>query len=265
MAGAAGVAVAVSLALSRGGAAEPLTVRALLQSDEVADATTRNLLTLHGEALAPMGHAAVRERVAAGLARVDAALEQLHPEAHRQLSELQLGSKEKAAAVRSLQAFGDARMVAASRAVLEEFRGGAAGLDDAALERRLKDRLQANFPDLASFSEEFPARRPAPFGATGTEPRRLEASDSVSAGVNAHAHALFRSLEEALGESMPKAPARMLQTTTQQSGSSSGNTSFMGCLKDAIPDPSKVVSCFVQNIQEVMSMMSGKVKQLTSR
>mmetsp|Transcript_119733 Transcript_119733/g.346071 ORF Transcript_119733/g.346071 Transcript_119733/m.346071 type:complete len:314 (-) Transcript_119733:175-1116(-) len=254
----------------------PLTVRALLQSDEVADATTDNLMALHSVELGAVDRSEVRERVASGLRGIDTALEQLHPQAHRRLGELRLKSVDRAAAMRSLQVFADARLVDAGRAAVDEFRSASAdGADDATVERRLADRLAPKFVDLARAGAELLPQRHAiplnlgpvaaqwhPTVEVDVDGRRLEAHDSVVAGVNAHAAALFRSLENTLGEDMPKAPARMLYTS---SSGNTENTSLMGCLKDAMPHPTKVISCLVQNMGEVMAMAKQKFQSLTSR
>lgn len=244
------------------GAAKPVTVRALLQSDAVAETATDNLMALHGGAL---GRAAVRARVAHGLGNIDAAIEQLHPEAHRRLSELELSGEEAEAAMRALRAFGDARMVAASRAVLEEM---SAGGDDAALSRRISERLAKEFPDLERLRADVPPPQ-AQAVAPAAGGRRLDASDAVSTGVNTQVHTLFRSLEGALGERMPKEPARMLLSSSSSSnnGMNGGtqNTSFLGCMKDAVPDPSKMMTCMVQNFEEVLAMMKNTFKSMTSR
>lgn len=58
-------------------------MRALLASDEFVEATTQSLFALNGEALGGAPREEVREQVAQNAARIDAALELLHPGAHR--------------------------------------------------------------------------------------------------------------------------------------------------------------------------------------
>merc|ERR1719254_88448 len=81
--------------------------------------------------------------------------------------------------------------------------------------------------------------------------RRLAAAGELD-GVRAQAHTVLQSLEGQLGDSMPKAPARMLSSTD-----GSGEASFMTCCMKAVPNPMEVCKCISDNMGEVMKMMTS--------
>jgi len=259
-----------------------LTAHGFLLSDQMTDLTTENLRALQGEALAASGREQLREEVRHGLLRIDAALEQLQPEAHRQLRELELDGPQRASAVHALRRLGDPRLVrlsqAVTRAVDEAARlGGGDGLFD----RHVVESLSSHVADLAQLSAEGPAESPGAAGASvsaGGAPAaagggRLASLDGVSDGVNAHAQALFESLEGGVGERMPTAPARMLSmlslmgkahrrsgSSAQPSLSGQGHHKFMPCVMDAVPHPTKVAKCISDNMSEVMHMVARFIK-----
>merc|ERR1712039_862478 len=86
--------------------------------------------------------------------------------------------------------------------------------------------------------------------------RRLAIVGELS-GVRAQAQTLFQSLEGQLGDDMPKAPARMLSSST------TGEASFMDCVVKAVPNPMEVCKCITDNMSEVMSLMTGFLKGKT--
>merc|ERR1712151_63949 len=87
-----------------------------------------------------------------------------------------------------------------------------------------------------------------------TERRRLaEASTGIEQGVQVQARTLFTSLHQELGEQMPEAPARMLT-------SSEGDSSFMTCVMKAVPNPANVVQCIVNNMSDVVEMVTSFMK-----
>lgn len=283
-ASAVGMVTVASLALSRRRSPRtPLTVRALLASDELTDLTTDNLMALHrGSAVAASGREHLRDQVFRGFQRIDGALAQLHPEAHEQLGALELNGEQKEAALGVVRKFGDERMVRLGRALSSaaEENDASAG-DDATFKRRLIEVLRSRLGDVMQLNAEmFPegAQAQAPLGkwhpefkvdfggASDGVSRRLMALDGAVGGVNAHAQALFESLERLIPDRMPKAPARMLSMFGGDSAGTAGGTDeqkqqkFMDCIKAAVPDPSKTVKCIADNLEHVVKMVMGFLK-----
>jgi len=251
----------------------PLTVRALLESDELTDLATDNLMALGGDALTSAGRNHVHGRVARSLQNVSDTIRARFPEAYRQLDLLQLNDDQKKASLRVLQKFGDPRMVGLAHDVAEATRQAKEENGDRdTLKRRLSEALAPRVRDLTQLSEEMFPGQPVSLDAAAALPqlrkwhpsvevdvsgrrRLLEAADdSIEQGAQAHAHTLFKSLQGELGEKMPEAPARML------SSSSGEDTSFISCVMKAMPDPTKFCKCVADNMSEVMSMMKDFMK-----
>mmetsp|Transcript_48679 Transcript_48679/g.122843 ORF Transcript_48679/g.122843 Transcript_48679/m.122843 type:complete len:323 (-) Transcript_48679:23-991(-) len=251
--------------------AAPLTVRALLESDELAGLATDNLMAMSGNALASAGHDNVRDRVARELQNVSDAIRSQYPEAHRQLDRLRLSRARKEASLRVVRKFGDLRMVGLARDIVEATRQAQQESDDQdALHRRLSEVLAARVRAVQQLTEEmFPdhfdrldavaalpqlrGRRPSAGGRVSQQWRRLSDShDSIEQDVQAHVHTLLKSLEAEFAY-MPEAPARML------SSSSGGHTSFSACVVHVAPNPTKVCKCIVDNLSEVLSMTKGSM------
>jgi len=258
--------------------AEPLTVRSLLEGKELAEVATDNLLAMGGDELGTLDRDQVRAHVARRLQNISATLRQQFPEAHDQLSKLQLSGEQKDAALHALRKYGDARMVGLSHVVTEAVRASTAGgASREETQRRLAEKLRPRLAEMRQLSEEmFPgsgqqlslsmdqvpelhkwhAELQVDLSHAGA--RRLAAAGELD-GVRAQAQTFFQSLEGQLGDGMPKAPARMLT-----SSSSDSETSFMACCMKAVPNPMEVCKCMTDNMGEVMSMMtsfmSGKTR-----
>eukprot|EP00445_Apocalathium_hangoei_P036476 CAMPEP_0203959860 /NCGR_PEP_ID=MMETSP0359-20131031/90767_1 /ASSEMBLY_ACC=CAM_ASM_000338 /TAXON_ID=268821 /ORGANISM="Scrippsiella Hangoei, Strain SHTV-5" /LENGTH=339 /DNA_ID=CAMNT_0050894047 /DNA_START=71 /DNA_END=1090 /DNA_ORIENTATION=+ len=256
---------------------EPLTVRALLESHELADVATQNILAIGGTTVAD--RALLKGKVMEAFMNISSMIQRQDPEAHRKLETLTLTPAQKDSALRVLKKYSDARMVSLTRevraAVDESEREGG---DHNTLKAKLTQRLMPKLSDLRALTEEmFPGKDPnsidmdmdkdqwhsnlkVDFG------RRLSAvvGDSLG-GVTPQARTLFKSLESELGEAMPKAPARMLfsltsDATTPSSTSSADDPGFMDCLMKAVPNPMEVCSCIASNMGSVVSMMTGFMK-----
>jgi len=263
--------------------AAPLTVRALLEGRELTEMATDNVLAMGGDELAALGRDQVRAHVAQGLQNISQTIRNRYPEAHEQLSKLQLSGAQKDAAFHVLRKYGDARMVGLTHDVAEAVRASSMeGRSREETQRRLAERLRSRLAEMRQLSEEmFPgssqqlsidmdrvpelnswhAQLQVDLGhATG---RRLATAGALG-GVRAQAQTLFRSLEGQLGDDMPKAPARMLMSfgdsSSGSSSSSSGSdseASFMTCVMKAVPNPMDCAQCIADNMQEVMHMMMG--------
>jgi len=264
----------------------PLTVRALLASDELKDLTTDNIMALHaGGGVAASGREYVREQVSNSLLRIDGAIQQLQPEAHQQLDALEVRDEQRASVMGVLRKLGDMRMVALGRAVSQAVEtNNREGGDNDALQRRLSDALAPRLRDLAQLDAEIsaaaarstPNRSPIALDRPSQDEReaaarRLAVLDEVNGGVNAHAQLLLESLEGHLGERMPRAPARMLsffggnQGTSASNPDNAGKQKFMDCVKAAVPHPTKVAKCIADNVSSVMKMMMNFIKGGNSR
>jgi len=267
---------------------EPLTVRALLESDELTDLATDNLMAMGDGGLATAGRDQVRAGVARGLMNVSSALRTHYPEAHRQLELLQLSSAQKDASLRVIRKFGDARMVGLAHDLAEATRQAEEeGQDQESVRRRLSEVLAPRAREVQQLSEEmFPGQGltidagalspqlrkwhaavevdlgSAP--AARKERRLSEVGDSIAQGVQVHAHTLFKSLQGELGDKMPTAPARMLSDGPGPDSSGDKDPSFMVCMMKAMPSPPKIAKCMADNMSEVMKMMkdfmTGKMR-----
>jgi len=250
----------------------PLTVRALLEGEELTDLATNNLVAVSGDGMT--GRDQVRAQVAHGLKNISDTLRLRYPEAHRKLEVLQLTGGQKEAALRVLRKFGDPRMVGLTRDIAETAQQAKdRGENHESLKRRLSEILAPKMHELQQLSQEmfpgkafnfevdaFPQLRkwhPAVEvdlpDASETQRRRLtEAAQgsSIEHGVQVQAKTLFTSLQQELGDEMPAAPARMLS-------SSSGEASFMTCVTQALPNPVALCQCIASNLSEVMSMMTS--------
>jgi hypothetical protein len=241
-----------------------LTVRSLLESPEVADVATDNIMTYQPEA----NRARVHGRVLAGLAEIGSEIQAQDPESHTKMAALSLTTAQKDSAMRALKKYSDSRMVGLthkiSAAVLETKELGG---DSKMLARKLSEHLSPSLTDLKALHQEiFPGEElklDVPSKSWNAEfqvdmGRRLAAENG---DVRAQAHTLFKGLERELGDAMPKAPARMLMSSTSTT-TAGGDQGFMDCLIAAVPSPTKVVSCITSNMSEVVKMvtdfMSGK-------
>jgi len=274
-AGAAGVAAAVLLACHASGsmsraAPQSMTVRALLESDELAGDMTHNIMAFSGDADQQRVHA----RVVAGLGEIRDAIREQQPEAHEKMGSLTLSPTQKQAAMRVLKMYSDSRMLSLTHKVAAAVRETAQEKgDQSALARKLMERLTPSLSDMRQLHKEM-------FPGAGDEfkldldskhwngelkvdlGRRLSA---YNGDVRSQARTLFQGLERELGDEMPKAPGRMLldlgsSSSTPGTSSSSGDASFMDCVMKAVPDPTKVVSCIADNMSDVLSMVMNFMK-----
>mmetsp|Transcript_64171 Transcript_64171/g.162633 ORF Transcript_64171/g.162633 Transcript_64171/m.162633 type:complete len:310 (+) Transcript_64171:66-995(+) len=274
-AGAAGVAAAVLLACHAAGsmsraAPQSMTVRALLESDELAGVMTHNIMAFSGDA--DQEH--VQRRVVAGLGEIRDAIREQQPEAHEKMGSLTLSPKQKQAAMRVLKMYSDSRMLSLTHKVAAAVRETAQEKgDQSVLARKLMERLTPSLSDMRQLHKEmFPgAIDEFKFDLDSKHwngelkvdlGRRLSA---YNGDVRSQAHTLFQGLERELGDEMPKAPGRMLldlgsSSSTLGTSSSSGEASFMDCVMKAVPDPTKVVGCIADNMKEVLSMVMSFIK-----
>jgi len=251
--------------------AEPLTVRSLLEGKELAEVATENLMAMGGADRGTLDRDQVREHVARGLQNISATIRQRFPEAHDQLSKLQLSGEQKDAALQVLSKYGDARVVGLSHDITEAVRTstlGGASQEEA--QRRLAERLRPRLAEIRQLSEEmlpgqqlslsmgqvpelhkWHAELQVDLSHAGA--RRLATAGELD-GVRAQAQTFFQSLEGQLGDSMPKAPARMLSLS---SSDSDGEQSFMTCIMKAVPNPMEVAQCCSDNMGSLMKMMTS--------
>jgi len=280
LAGAAGIAAAVLLACHASGSMskappQPLTVRALLESDELAGDMTRNIMAFGGDA--DQEH--VHQRVVAGLGEIRDAIQEQQPEAHNKMGLLTLSPTQKEAAMRVLKKYSDSRMLGLTQKVVAAVRETAEEKgDQTVLARKLSERLTPSLSDMRQLHKEmFPGAKDefnldldgVPALKHWNGELKVDLSRRLSADngdVQSQAHTLFQGLERELGDEMPKAPARMLYTMSLSAPASStpamssGETSFMDCVMKAVPDPTKVCSCIASNMSEVVSMVMGFMK-----
>jgi len=275
LAGAAGIAAAALLAFHASGsvfnaAPQPMTVRALLESDELAGDMTRNIMSLDGD----IDQARVHQRVLAGLGEIRDAIREQQPEAHAKMGSLTLSPTQKEAATRVLKKISDSRMLRLTQKVAAAVRETAQEKgDQAMLARKLGERLTPSLRQLhkemfPESSDEFKLnlnKMPVLKSWNGELKvdigRRLSIDNS---DVHSQARMLFQGLERELGDEMPKAPGSMLldlsSSSTPSSSSAPGEQSFMDCIMKAVPDPTKVCSCIAENMSDVVSMVMNFVK-----
>jgi hypothetical protein len=219
-------------------AAQPTSVRALLESPELADLATDNVMAVGGEKLS---HAAGRDQVHAAVTRklqnISSSLRAFDPKAHEKLGLIQLSSAQKGQVLGVLRHYGDKRVIGLAKLVSDAVKETAkTSGDEAALKRRLLEKLSPRSDDLAQLGKElFPGR-----GSKGislnfdnspvtkgfgkwhmqmkmsapkivTKARRLTAEDLANGAVTVQARTMFHQLGEIFGDEMPSAPGRMLQ------------------------------------------------------
>eukprot|EP00429_Kryptoperidinium_foliaceum_P041326 CAMPEP_0176115734 /NCGR_PEP_ID=MMETSP0120_2-20121206/58120_1 /TAXON_ID=160619 /ORGANISM="Kryptoperidinium foliaceum, Strain CCMP 1326" /LENGTH=334 /DNA_ID=CAMNT_0017449973 /DNA_START=19 /DNA_END=1023 /DNA_ORIENTATION=- len=282
LAGCAAVFVGAARPFGKGAAivgAPPLSVRALLASDEFAEATRKNLAIMSTGGAADMAADELRAHISRGVARIDAALEQLHPEAHRQLSSIELTTGEKEAGLRVIRMLGDERMLAVSRSAVEAIEESRReGAESGGTIRRLSEGIAPRVRDLVLLHREmFPHRpvvfqadpsakaktwRPPPDVGANAPGHRISPLDELSGGVNIHVQALFEVLEGELGDRMPTAPAHMLRSSCGDPSSESDThvAKLMNCLTSAVPNTARVGACIAPNIGTVYKLLMNSAK-----
>lgn len=264
--------------------AQPTTVRSLLESQELADLATDNVMAIGGDRLA---HTASRAQVHAAVSRkllnISSMLREKEPEAHKKLGLIQLSQAQKGQVLGVLRHYSDKRVIGLSHTLAETVQETArTSGDEAALKRRLLEKLSPRMDELAQLgSELFPSRKYKAMALNFDEvpvtndykkwhmqvqmsspkvttevvapARRLSAEDLAS-GVTVQASSMFDELGEMLGEKMPSAPARVLQEQMQ----SQEEESFMSCMMEQMSAMSVqgCVGCIFSNIKHVMSMVS---------
>lgn len=263
---------------------EPLSVRELLESGELASAAADNLLAVGGAAAARAGGKAhVQAKVQAALQNMSSAIRMQDPEAHRKLGLLRLSEEQKEAALRVVRKYSDERMLGLTQdvanAVRESVQEGETAEED--VQRRLFERLAPKVEVIQQLREEmYPGSAGklevgteteskvgvAPLASFASSRRLQEEPDALDSqdveGVRAQAHTVLKTLEWQLGDNMPKAPARLL--SSDKSGD--GDVSFMMCVTKAVspPNPVKMAKCFTDNMSDVLKMMkdfmSGKMR-----
>jgi len=240
-----------------------LTARSLLESEEFANVASDNLLML-GDAVADA--AELHARVSAALRNVSDTIRARDPASHQQMDDLELSAEQVDRALGVLRKFGDRRVADLAQDVVAAMRESQeVGGDAEDVQRGLAKRWAPRYESLLQLSEELEAGTPEAYAlklggrhhaeavATG---RRLSEADMI--GVRAQAHTLLHTLELQLGESMPKAPSRMLLEDSSTTGEDAG---FMSCVTKAVStmSPTKVVSCVIENMSEFMSMAKNFV------
>eukprot|EP00444_Apocalathium_aciculiferum_P055981 CAMPEP_0183604168 /NCGR_PEP_ID=MMETSP0371-20130417/181812_1 /TAXON_ID=268820 /ORGANISM="Peridinium aciculiferum, Strain PAER-2" /LENGTH=318 /DNA_ID=CAMNT_0025816265 /DNA_START=32 /DNA_END=986 /DNA_ORIENTATION=+ len=286
-AGAAGVAAAVLLACHAAGsmsraAPQSMTVRALLESDELAGVMTHNIMAFSGDA--DQEH--VQRRVVAGLGEIRDAIREQQPAAHEKMGSLTLSPTQKQAAMRVLKMYSDSRMLSLTHKVAAAVRETAQEKgDQSVLARKLAELLTPSLSDMRQLHKEmFPgAKDEFNLDLDGVPALELVGHEAASQGdvpgakdefnldldgvpalkhwngelkvdlsrrlsadngdVQSQAHTLFQGLERELGDEMPNAPGRMLlDLSSSPSSTPVADASFMDCVMKAVPNPMKVAS-----------------------
>lgn len=270
----------------------PVSVRSLLEGEELADLAAKNIVVMSGarvDGVSSAGREQVRERVRRSFQVISDAIRSKHPESHRRLEALQLTGEQQEASLRVLRKYGDPRMVSLTRDVAEATRQiKQENGDSAVLQRRLSDTLLPRIREMQELGEEmFPGRtfsfdagavpqlgkwhpkiEVALSGEAVASPemerrRLLGTDDGFERSVQVQAQTLFESLHQELGDAMPEAPARMLSSFFDDSSSSSSGQpqesklGFMDCCMKAVPNPMEVAKCMADNMSEVMSMLTS--------
>jgi len=259
---------------------EPLTVRALLDGPELRDTITDNVMAVGGEQLK---HSVTRDEVRVAvhrkLSNISDALREQLPQEHAKFDLIQLSAVQKDAVFKALRHYGDQRMVALSRAVLDSVQETSAEHgDEAAFQRRLMEKLQPRMRDVLSLGEVlFPARNgdgvdvntgsgvnqwhmqvgmsQPQVGSQSVSARRLSAED-LTGGVTVQVRTMFGKLSDELGEEAgPRAPERMLHAQQQ---SERGEEGLMSCMMEAMGKMNipGCVSCMFSHMQSVFKMVS---------
>lgn len=266
--------------------AQPLTVRSLLEGNELTELATDNIMAIGTPTTAdgkPMDRTEVKAKVSESLQKLSSLIKAKNPEAAARMANLTLTAEQKEKAMSILHKLGDKRMINLTKTVkqvVEEHtkEGG----DQSALAQKLQRRLLAHMADISSLAEDlFPGSDShsidVPINKGGWHGdvqvdfgRRLRDSDVETVdGVTTQARLMLKSLESTLGDAMPKAPGRILFSLTddtfttastagygaQPAGPTPAKTGFMDCLMQAVPNPMKVGECIASNMGSVMSMM----------
>mmetsp|Transcript_35658 Transcript_35658/g.101640 ORF Transcript_35658/g.101640 Transcript_35658/m.101640 type:complete len:351 (-) Transcript_35658:161-1213(-) len=268
-----------------------LTVRGLLESEELSGLAAKNLLALSPEGLAPLGQEGLRAEVARRLQSISDDIRAKYPEVHEELGSLQLTVQQKEGALRMVRKYGDSRMIDISNDIAQVVaENRQANGDHESLKRRLTNKLGPKFGMIQQLGEEMLPGNKLTFdmgqelpAMAGWHPEievdlskpaeRLLSEEAnpvvegITAGVRAQTHTLFKSLHAELVETMPEAHVRKLLSLfddpdSSSSGSSSGghDQSFMACISSAVPNPVAVCKCIADNMKEVLQMMSSFVK-----
>jgi hypothetical protein len=232
-----------------------LTVRALLESEELRDEATENILVTSSDA----DRSRVRSRVSAGIDQIQDMLRMQDPDSHAKLGQLPLSSQQKEVAMSGLKKYRDGRVLMLARKVAAAFGQTTKEDKDSVIARTLAPNLKEMEKLHAEMYPAFSDRlltdhvRESHLNGDGVahESRRLsDRNDDVRVQV----HSVLRSLEHQLGSEMPTAPSRMLLA------SSDSDQSFMSCLSSAVPNPTKVVGCITENMSEVIKMVTDFMK-----
>jgi len=246
-------------------AGERITVRSLMESEELASVAAENLLALGGATAeaAVGGRDGVLAKVHAALRNASETIRAQDPISHQQMEGLELSAEQKDKALGVLRKFNDPRVADFAQDAVAAVRES--GGDAMHMQRRLAERVAPKYESLRQLAEELGAGTPEAYAlkaasryqvareAAATGRRLAELNDVDAAGVRAQAHTLLHTLERQLGESMPKAPSRMLL----DSSSSGDDSSFMDCVSKAVAtmSPTKVVSCVIDNMSDFMSIV----------
>jgi len=270
------------------GSPEKLTVRSLLAGSELTDVATENMVAM-GEA---GSRDDLRMQVASGFQDISTMLQERDPEAHRRLGELELTEEQKNSALHVLRKFSDSRLVGLTKDIAEatsSAKNEDGTHDEQQLRRRLSEKLLPRATEVRALSEElFPGRSPGTVAiplngqdwhaevevdlrdSDVTSSRRLYTSEP-GRGVRAQAKTVFGSLEETLGEKMPKVCRRMLSDFYNTDGSpkevisapatfEGGEETFMQCVMRTAPSPMDVCNCITSHMEQVVEMMVDYVE-----
>lgn len=273
---------------------QPMTARALLESPGLADLATENLMAVGGpEWSGSVNRHEVRAAVGARLMNISGTIQKRDPEAHRQLEALELSPEQQAKVYRTLSHFGDKRVRDLSSVLATAVQQTAQENGDAAaLKRRLTEKLAPRTAEIQQMTKDMFPDKAQTFNfkmdldhnqvtsnyhkwhlqmgvsqpVTG---RRLTAfeQDDVSKSVDIQARSMFSRLSDEFGSAMPKAPARMLYSSTDQYGGDqyaqqpqqSGQESFMDCMMKQMTSMNipGCLGCVMSNMEAVFEMVSG--------
>lgn len=280
----------------------PLTVRRLLESQELFDLATDNILATGGSmsfgVAPPESREAASARVAKGLGQVQSSIRLHEPEAHAKLGQIELTPEQKEALLDNIHKFSDERVMGLIHAVVAAAQDAGEGADQNAVQQELAEQLAPRMPDIRELRKEMldihremlrrerevidilrrekdavgaVAAKDEPREIALLEPRRVVGGPkSDTEDVHMQARALFHCLEHDIGAEMPKAPARMLYSTpysssqpqSQPSSDLDDHPSFMSCLMKAAPNPAKVGACVVGNFKEFISEAEHVVSRM---
>uniref|UniRef100_A0A7S3RMW3 Uncharacterized protein n=1 Tax=Strombidinopsis acuminata TaxID=141414 RepID=A0A7S3RMW3_9SPIT len=137
-------------------AAEPLTVRSLLEGHELAELYTNNVMAVSNGMLSPDSRDQVRATVGRKLANISGSIKEQDPEAYAQMGLLQLNEVQKQSVFNMIKKYSDPRMIAISNDMTDAVHETSLeGGDKQALKRRLAEKLAPRLNDINALAQEL--------------------------------------------------------------------------------------------------------------